>query len=66
MVKGLTLSALLFLAACQNLPQAQGDFCYRNEPFRPSDEQVDAMSKEQVERMLEHNERGVKLCGWKR
>jgi len=58
-------AAFVVLAGCQTVP-VDGDFCRRNQPLRFSSAQVDAMTDEQVARVLAHNERGAKLCGWKR
>ena len=55
----------VFLAACQTTP-VQGDFCKRNQPLRFTEQQIDNMSDKQVERVLAHNERGQKLCGWRK
>jgi hypothetical protein len=63
--RAIIFAALLFaLAACQSVP-VQGDFCYRNEPIRLSGTVIDQMSDADVERVLAHNERGARLCGWK-
>ena len=64
MVKKIALASLLILAACQTAT-VDGDFCYRNEPIRPSAEAIQALSDEDVQRILEHNKRGEALCGWK-
>ncbi len=55
---------LAALVGCQSVP-VRGDFCHRNSPIRLSADQVDALTDDQVARILAINERGRKLCGWR-
>ena len=63
MVKRLALVTVLLLAACQT-PQVL-DFCYRNDPIRLSETEIDVISPDRLRQILAYNERGEKLCGWK-
>lgn len=62
MVKVLTLAALLALAACAS---PKGSFCAIATPLRPSAATLAVMSDAEVRAMLQHNETGRKLCGWR-
>lgn len=62
MVKALALGALLALAACQT---ASGTFCAIAKPHPHSPATVDAMTDAEVERELQHNELGRRLCSWR-
>jgi len=63
-MRNVLLAGLLTLAACQTAPPVDGDFCHRNAPVRLTEEQVDTLSDDQVDRILATNERGERLCGW--
>lgn len=62
MVKILVLLSLLMLTACTT---ASGTFCDLAKPFRFSDSSIDALQGDEVTALLEHNEKGRRLCGWK-
>jgi hypothetical protein len=40
-------------------------FCVTERPWRPTQAEVAALSDATVERMLTHNARGERACGWK-
>ena len=63
MVKALILAGVLALAACTTTPS--GSFCDLANPHRPSPAAVDAMTDDEVAKMLTHNLKGQRLCGWK-
>lgn len=67
MVKRLILAALLtstlLLTACQTT--GGSSFCDIARPIRPTTEQIDQLTDEQVRQLLGHNEKGARLCGWK-
>ncbi|MCB1484849.1 MAG: hypothetical protein KDJ17_08145 [Hyphomicrobiaceae bacterium] len=60
MVKVIPL--LLLLAACQ---ATGGSFCDIADPIRLSAERIDTLSDAEVARILAHNTKGQRLCGWK-
>lgn len=62
MIRVLVLCA--FLAACQTA--GGGTFCDISKPIRLSDQVIDTMTDAEVANALAHNEKGRKLCGWKR
>lgn len=62
MVKIVILASLLSLSACQTV---RGDFCAISKPVRLSPEAVDALTDAEARALLNHNETGKKLCGWK-
>ncbi len=51
---------LAILAGCQS----SKSMCW-DKPLRPSQATIDAMSDQEVQDLLEHNEKGAALCGWK-
>lgn len=55
-------ASLLVLVACQH---SGGSFCDVSKPIRLSPATVDAMTDAEVQRALEHNALGQRLCGWK-
>ncbi len=59
------LALAVILSACQTVP-VDGDFCYRNQPIRLSAMVIDQMDGRALARILASNERGEKLCGWRR
>ena len=61
MVKALMMSAMLALAACT--PKG-GTFCDIAKPIRVTEQTIAAMSDQEVEAALAHNETGRALCGW--
>lgn len=63
MGKVATITLALLIAGCAT---TGGSFCDIAKPLRPSPAIVDAMSDREVKDMLAHNEKGRKLCGWKR
>ncbi|MBE0702128.1 MAG: hypothetical protein IH582_03000 [Afipia sp.] len=62
MVKALTLTAMLALAACQT---ATGDFCDVAKPIRLSSAVIDTMTDAEVAATLSHNRKGAAMCGWR-
>ncbi len=60
MAKAVILAALL-LAGCQT----GGDFCLIEKPEYLTSEQIDALPPETARRILNRNEQGEKICGWK-
>lgn len=56
------LAWMLTLAACTT---ASGSFCDISEPIRPTKAEIAALSDAAVERILAHNTKGQRLCGWK-
>ncbi len=54
--------ALVALAACAS---PKGSFCAIATPLRPSAETLAVMSDAEVTAMLQHNETGRRLCGWR-
>ena len=62
MGKILACAALLALVACTT---AKGSFCAVEHPIRLSKATVAALTDAEVKDILEHNERGQRLCGWK-
>jgi hypothetical protein len=40
-------------------------FCATERPYRPTRAEIAAMSDATITRMLSHNARGEKACGWK-
>lgn len=63
MVRGLIFAAaLLALASCTT---ASGSFCDISEPIRPTKAEIAALSDAAVEKILAHNVKGQRLCGWK-
>jgi len=40
-------------------------FCVTERPYRPTKAEIAAMSDATITRMLSHNERGARQCGWK-
>lgn len=69
MGKALILAGALALAACTTAPRATEDprqvWCSQNNPLRPSQAVYDAMSRAEIDSLLEHNRRGVQWCGWR-
>ena len=61
MIRVIALS--IFLVACQT---SGGTFCDLSKPIRLSDVAIDNLSDQEVVDILAHNEKGRKLCGWKR
>jgi hypothetical protein len=55
---------ILAAAGCQN-GRVIDTFCLTERPWRPTTAEIAKLSDTTVERMLAHNERGVKACGWK-
>jgi hypothetical protein len=62
MVKAALIAAILFLSSCQT---GGGSFCSIESPDRPRPEEIAVMSDAVVSKMLAHNLKGQKLCGWK-
>jgi len=65
MVKTLTLVmpiGMFLLSGCQT---TGGSFCDLAKPIRPTRQQIDQLTDEQVNQLLGHNLRGQRLCGWK-
>lgn len=62
MVKVLTVSLLLALAACTT---TKGSFCAIESPIRLSSAAVAALSDAEVKTILAHNRKGAALCGWR-
>ena len=54
-------AALVMLSACST---TSGSFCAIAKPIRPDN--VDALSDREVAELLAHNEKGARLCGWKK
>jgi len=63
MVKVLALSLLLAVAGCQT---SKGTFCAIASPIRPSQETIDKLTDAEVAALLRYNEKGGKLCGWRK
>lgn len=59
MVRALILAVLL--AGCTTTPK--GSFCQIASPIRPAN--VDVLSDAEVAAILQHNEKGAALCGWR-
>ena len=53
----------IFLAGCQTAPK--GSFCATEKPLRLSDATVDALPDDEVARVLAHELKGQRLCGWR-
>lgn len=51
----------ILLVSCQS----SGSFCDIAKPYRPTAEQIEQMTDEQVSQLLGHNQRGQALCGWR-
>jgi hypothetical protein len=64
MVKKLIVAcALLALVSCTT---TGGSFCKVEHPIRPTKAEVATLSDATVAAILAHNEKGAKLCGWKK
>ena len=61
MVKMISAIILLALAGCAS---PKGSFCLVATPMRPSAAALAAMSDQEVDTMLAHNEKGQRLCDW--
>lgn len=55
-------AVLLAIGACQT---RGGDGCAGFRPIRPTASEVATMSDGQVRAVLEHNEFGRRVCGWR-
>lgn len=63
MVKGLIATCAIFaLVGCNT---TSGSFCAIAKPIRPTQAEIAALSDAQVTAILEHNTKGMKLCGWR-
>jgi hypothetical protein len=63
MGKVIALSLLLALTACQTANK--GSFCAISHPIRLSSQAIDALSDDEVAKLLAFNRKGAALCGWK-
>ena len=59
MGKALVVMGLLALTGCQS-----SNLCW-DKPIRPSQQALAALTDADVQDILEHNEKGAALCGWK-
>jgi hypothetical protein len=62
----MSIASALMLAAvsCQD-GRVIDTFCVTERPYRPTKAEIAAMSDATITRMLSHNARGEKACGWK-
>lgn len=63
MVKIILVASLALLAACTT---TTGDFCDLAKPHRFTEEQIAALTDEQVERYLAENRYGAAKCRWRK
>ena len=63
MVKALALASLILIASCAHRPV--GDFCTTNEAIRLPKIAIAMLSYEEQKKVLAHNLKGARLCGWK-
>lgn len=61
-MKTLLVVALLVLAGCQT---TGGSFCDLEKPDRLSQSSIDALTDEEVAKMVARLRKGEKFCGWK-
>ncbi len=57
----LTSAAALCLSGCQTT----SDSCVGWKPIRPTQRDLQAMSDRLVTQLIEHNEHGRNICGWR-
>lgn len=59
--------ALLLLAGCtaiQPVEDPRKVWCDENQPRRPTQPVLDAMTRPEINEMNAHNAKGVQWCGW--
>lgn len=56
---------LMFVASFVTGCASTADWCAVNRPIRPTAADVETMSDGTARQLLEHNQTGAKLCGWK-
>lgn len=59
-----SLACLLLLVATACAPGLKGDPCDGWKPIRPTTEDVDRMSDSLATQILQHDEFGMRMCGW--
>lgn len=62
MAKALILSLAIIVSGCQT---TSGDFCMIEKPEYLTPAEIDALPPATARRILDRNEQGEKLCGWK-
>ena len=62
MAKAIVLALAFMVAGCQS---TSGNFCQIEKPEYLSPEQIDVLPVETARRILDRNEQGERLCGWK-
>lgn len=62
MAKALIFAALIMASGCQT---TSGNFCQIESPEYRTDAEIDALPPETARRILNRNEQGERLCGWK-
>lgn len=61
--RSLMLACLLAIAACTT---TKGSFCEIAKPVRLGSAAIDALSDAEVKAILAHNQKGARLCGWRK
>jgi len=62
MAKALILCLLIIVSGCQSI---SGDFCQIERPEYLTESEIDALPPSTARRILDRNEQGERLCGWK-
>jgi hypothetical protein len=65
LLRALTLCLLTSAVSGCNSGRVIDTFCVTERPYRPTKAEIAAMSDATITRMLAHNARGEKACGWK-
>lgn len=61
--RSLALACLLAIAACTT---TKGSFCEIAKPVRIGAAAIDSLSDAEVKAILAHNQKGARLCGWRK